>query len=138
MQPSKVCVTDSRRNTRSFQLCMQVAVACMVTHTLTCVVLHVQVPSPVRLGSAVMTRPTLTRQCHGQRRLDSVMVNIVSAASSPVRLGSDVRPQSTSTRQHHNQHWLASVIVCMTWGFDTYFPDQSSDLEVHHRSDLEA
>jgi hypothetical protein len=94
MQPSKVCV-DSRRNTRSFQLCMQVVVACMVTHTLTC--LFYMYKFHRRYDWAVPSWP-------GQHRLDSVTVNVVSAASSPVRLDSDVRPQSTSTLARQRRH----------------------------------
>jgi hypothetical protein len=77
------------------------------------------------LGSAFIK---LLRQCR------CAMVNVISAAPLLARLSSNVMSRPTSTRHCHGQYHLGSAITRMTRGPGTYFPDQQSGLEVHHRS----
>jgi hypothetical protein len=71
------------------------------------------------------------------------MANVVSVAPSPAWLDNAI---ASMTRQHHHQHDSAATMrhsqcllgsianASMTQGFDAYFLDQQSGLEVHRWS----
>jgi hypothetical protein len=88
-------------------------------------------PSPAWLGNDIVTRPShlgstiasMTRQWHR------------ATTKSPRQCHCQHDSVVTS---HHSQCRIGSTVISVTRGLDAYFPNQSSDSEVHYRSGFRA